>query len=122
MECRKSLRLLFKSIWSSLNPGGIVIIDAWSTSGRDRVELSPKTLECPEWQLARVSRSRYRDHWRVTQYCYTIADEDGPLRTAMFTHRLRLFTDHEVRGAMVAAGFSPHRIAYSRTIHVGVKF
>jgi SAM-dependent methyltransferase len=106
------LHLTARSMRRHLGPGGVALIEPWFTPEAFRGgSVHMHTVEREDLKISRISRSEVRDRvsWLDFQYLIGKPEEIRHLREV---HELGLFTESDMREALLAGGFE--RVEFDR--------
>ncbi len=95
-----------------LRPGGVLLIEPWLTPNR----VVPGRVMCQTYdgqtlKLARMSRLEQKGSRSILHFHWMVGREGEPVRYVRQRHCLHLYSEEQMREALVAAGLRPTHLA-----------
>lgn len=119
------LKHVLENCHTLLKPGGILIIDGWSTPEQWKTgSVHMRTYESGGTKIARVGFSRTRHGVSVLEECYLIAERGKGIRSYIDIQELGLFKRQRFLSTMRDVGFEAmlfKRTAGRRDQYIGIK-
>jgi SAM-dependent methyltransferase len=117
------LRATIARFASVLEPGGMLVVEPWSTPAQWRDDRQAVFVDRPELKIARMSENERYGSTAVVRYHYLVGEPTG-ISSFGETHVLQLFDEQQYAGAFAAAGLrvrEERTDLFARGLYIGIK-
>jgi len=117
------LRATIARFASVLEPGGMLVVEPWSTPAQWRDDRQAVFVDRPELKIARMSENERYGTTAVVRYHYLVGEPTG-ISSFGETHVLQLFDEQQYAGAFAAAGLrvrEERTDLFARGLYIGIK-